>query len=286
MTSLDTRPPWLATRPQCAKRRVLAALWISDKDGAQGYSAAMNSSVDHADVARFAAVADQWWDPRGKFAPLHRLNPPRLAFIRDVCLDHFDADPRGRAPFAARRLLDLGCGGGLVSEPMTRLGFEVTGVDAAGESLSVARAHAETLGLSIDYRAATAEELVAAGEGPFDVILALEVIEHVEGPAGFVADLAQLLSPDGVIIVSTLNRTLRSLALGKIAAEYILRWVPAGAHDWRKFLSPDELRRVMEVAGLEPGLIEGLALDPASGAWRRSSDTSINYLMAATKRAA
>lgn len=243
----------------------------------------MTSSVDPADVARFAAVAEQWWDPHGKFAPLHRLNPARLSFVRDVCLDHFAADRRARAPFAGRRLLDVGCGGGLVAEPMTRLGFSVTGIDAAGESLAVARAHAEDLGLSIDYRAATAEQLVAAGEGPFDVILALEVIEHVEGPEAFLADLAELLAADGVMIVSTLNRTLRSLALGKIAAEYVLRWVPAGAHDWRKFLSPDELRRLMERAGLEPGLLEGLVLDPIGGVWRRSSDTAINYLMAATR---
>ena len=243
----------------------------------------MTSSVDPADVARFAAVAEQWWDPHGKFAPLHRLNPARLSFVRDVCLDHFAADRRARAPFAGRRLLDVGCGGGLVAEPMTRLGFSVTGIDAAGESLAVARAHAEDLGLSIDYRAATAEQLVAAGEGPFDVILALEVIEHVEGPEAFLADLAELLAADGVMIVSTLNRTLRSLALGKIAAEYVLRWVPAGAHDWRKFLSPDELRRLMERAGLESGLLEGLVLDPIGGVWRRSSDTAINYLMAATR---
>jgi 2-polyprenyl-6-hydroxyphenyl methylase / 3-demethylubiquinone-9 3-methyltransferase len=245
----------------------------------------MTSSVDPADVARFAAVAEQWWDPAGKFAPLHQINPVRLAFVRDVCLDHFGADTRTRAPFAGRRLLDVGCGGGLVAEPMTRLGFSVTGVDAAGESLEVARTHAETLGLAIDYRAATAEDLVAAGEGPFDVVLALEVIEHVEGPAAFLANLASLMAPDGVMIVSTLNRTLRSLALGKIAAEYVLRWVPAGAHDWRKFLSPDELRRLMEGAGLEPGLLEGLALDPVGGVWKRSSDTAVNYLMAATKLA-
>jgi 2-polyprenyl-6-hydroxyphenyl methylase / 3-demethylubiquinone-9 3-methyltransferase len=243
----------------------------------------MTSSVVPADVARFAAVADEWWDPHGKFAPLHQINPVRLAFVRDACLDHFQADMRARAPFAGRRLLDIGCGGGLVAEPMTRLGFAVTGVDAAGESLSVARAHAEALGLPIDYRAATAEDLVAADERPFDVVLALEVIEHVEGPAAFLANLARLLAPNGVMIISTLNRTLRSLALGKIVAEYVLRWVPAGAHDWRKFLSPEELRRLMEGAGLEPGLLEGLAFDPVGGVWRRSSDTAVNYLMAATK---
>lgn len=245
----------------------------------------MSSSVDPADVARFAAVAEQWWDPAGKFAPLHRLNPARLSFIRDVCLDHFAADTRARAPFTGRRLLDVGCGGGLVAEPMTRLGFAVTGLDAAGESLDVARAHAAGLGLSIDYRAVLAEELAAAGEAPFDVVLALEVIEHVSDPRAFLTDLASLTAPHGVIVVATLNRTFRSLALAKVAAEYLLRWVPAGAHDWRKFLSPDELRRLMAAAGLEPGLHEGLSLDPMSGLWRRSSDTAINYMMAATRAA-
>jgi 2-polyprenyl-6-hydroxyphenyl methylase/3-demethylubiquinone-9 3-methyltransferase len=243
------------------------------------------SSVVAADVARFAAIADEWWDPNGKFAPLHRLNPARLAFIRETCLANFQVDDRSRAPFSGLRLIDVGCGGGLITEPMRRLGFEVTGIDAAGESLAVAGAHAESLGLSIDYRAAAIEDLVAANEPPFDVVLALEVIEHVALPGAFLADCARLMAPGGVMIVGTLNRTLKSLALAKVAAEYVLRWVPAGAHDWRQFLTPDELRRLLGSAGLAAGAPAGLVLDPLSGQWRRSGDTAINYMMAATSQA-
>ncbi|HEY5290615.1 MAG TPA: bifunctional 2-polyprenyl-6-hydroxyphenol methylase/3-demethylubiquinol 3-O-methyltransferase UbiG [Caulobacteraceae bacterium] len=242
----------------------------------------MSTSIDPPDVARFAAVADQWWKPEGKFAPLHRLNPTRLAFIRETCLGQFGVDGAARAPFAGLRLLDIGCGGGLVCEPMTRLGFAVTGIDAAGESVAVARAHADGLSLAIDYREATAEALVAA-EPPFDVVLALEIIEHVADPAAFLADCARLLAPGGVMILATLNRTLRSLALAKIAAEYILRWIPAGAHDWRRFLTPEELRGMLAGAGLAAQAPFGVALDPLSGRWRPSADTAINYMISAAR---
>jgi len=243
------------------------------------------SSVVAADVARFAAVADEWWDPNGKFAPLHRLNPARLAFIREAGLTHFPIDGRRRAPFAGLRLIDVGCGGGLICEPMRRLGFEVVGVDAAGESLAVAGAHAEGLGLSIDYRAAAIEDLVAANEPSFDVVLALEVIEHVANPGAFLANCARLMTPGGIMILGTLNRTLRSLALAKLAAEYVLRWVPAGAHDWRKFLTPEEVSRHLESAGLTASAPSGLVLDPWSGQWRRSGDTAINYMITAAGQA-
>jgi 2-polyprenyl-6-hydroxyphenyl methylase/3-demethylubiquinone-9 3-methyltransferase len=238
------------------------------------------TSLDQDDIARFAAVADQWWDPDGKFAPLHRLNPARLAFIRQHCLAHFSVDGGARAPFPGLRLLDIGCGGGLVAEPMTRLGFQVTAIDAAPESVAVARAHVEGLGLDIDYRETTAEALTS--EAPFDVVLAMEIIEHVTDPRAFVADCARLLAPNGLMIVATLNRTLRSLALGKIAAEYVLRWIPAGAHDWRKFLTPAELGDILSGAGLLTEGPFGLSLDPLSGAWRASSDARINYMMTAT----
>jgi 2-polyprenyl-6-hydroxyphenyl methylase/3-demethylubiquinone-9 3-methyltransferase len=245
------------------------------------------SSVDPQNVARFAAVAESWWDPAGRFAPLHALNPARLTVIREACLAQFAADPQvdptSRAPFAGRRLLDVGCGGGLVCEPMRRLGFTVTGIDAAGESLGIARAHAAGAGLDIDYRDTTAEVLLAAKEASFDVVLALEVVEHVTDPGLFLADCARLLAPGGILIVATLNRTIRSLALAKVAAEYILRWIPAGAHDWRKFLKPEELIGLLSRAGLEPGEVTGLTLDPLSGRWRASHGTAVNYMIGATK---
>jgi 2-polyprenyl-6-hydroxyphenyl methylase/3-demethylubiquinone-9 3-methyltransferase len=237
------------------------------------------SSVDPAEVARFSAQAAEWWDPRGKFAPLHRLNPVRLAFIREQALTRFGRDPAARRPFEGLSLLDIGCGGGLVAEPMTRLGFAVTGVDASENGLSAARAHAAEVGLAIDYRCATAEALLADGVEPFDVVLNMEVIEHVADPAQYLRDTARLIAPGGLMIVATLNRTLKSLALGKVAAEYLLRWVPAGTHDWRRFRTPAELRGFL--AG-QPYAVEGpfgVVLDPLSGRWRRSADADVNYMM-------
>jgi 2-polyprenyl-6-hydroxyphenyl methylase/3-demethylubiquinone-9 3-methyltransferase len=239
------------------------------------------SSIDADNVARFAAVADEWWDPNGKFSPLHRLNPARLVFIRERCLEHFGRDGQTRTPFSGLRLIDIGCGGGLVAEPMTRLGFAVTGIDAGTESVAVAATHARGLGLAIDYRETTAEAL--SGEPPFDVVLALEIIEHVTDQRSFTADCARLLAPNGLMIVATLNRTLRSLALAKIAAEYLLRWIPAGAHDWRKFLTPGELGDILSGAGLVAEGPFGLTLDPLSGAWRATPDTQVNFLMTATR---
>ena len=237
------------------------------------------TSVDPAEVARFSAMAAEWWDPRGRLAALHALNPVRLAFIREQAIGRFGRDPAARRPFEGLRLLDIGCGGGLVSEPMARLGFAVTGVDASEDGLGAARAHAAEVGLAIDYRSATAEALLAEGAGPFDVVLNLEVIEHVADPGQYLRDTARLVAPGGLMIVATLNQTLKSLALGKVAAEYLLRWAPVGAHDWRKFLTPAELRGFL--AG-EPYAVEGpfgVAFDLRSGSWRRSQDADVNYMM-------
>ena len=245
---------------------------------------APRSSIDPADVARFSAVAAEWWDPRGKFAPLHRLNPARLAFIREQCLARFRRDGSTRRPFEGLSLLDVGCGGGLLCEPMTRLGFAVTGIDASEETVGVAAAHATQGGLAIDYRALTAEALLAAG-ARFDVILNMEVIEHVADPAAFLRDTVGLLAPSGLMIVATLNRTAASFALGKVAAEYLLRWVPAGTHDWSQFLKPDEIRAFaadLDVAVEGP---LGLAFDPLRGTWSRSKDAGINYMMTMAKPA-
>ena len=241
--------------------------------------AAMGSSVDAAEVALFSSVANQWWDPHGKFAPLHKFNPIRLAFIREQALARFGRDGAVTKPFEGLRLLDIGCGGGLLCEPMTRLGFAVTGVDASARNIGVAGAHAEPQGLIIDYRCTTAENLLASGEAPFDLILNMEVIEHVADPGAYLRDCARLLAPGGLMIVATLNRTLRSLAFAKIGAEYVLGWLPKGAHDWRKFLKPEEIRGFL--AG-EAFMIDGpfgVAYDALADRWSRSTDCGINYMM-------
>lgn len=238
-----------------------------------------SSSIDPADVARFSAIAAEWWDAKGKFAPLHKFNPVRLGFIRERTLAHFGLDPAARAPFRGLRLLDIGCGGGLLCEPMARLGFEVVGVDASERNIAVAAAHAAQMGLAIDYRAAAAEALLAAGEPPFDVVLNMEVIEHVADPGAFLRDCGRLLKPGGLMILATLNKTLASLALAKVAAEYILRWVPAGTHDWNKFLRPEDIRAFVEGEGLTVEGPFGVVFDPATGGWALGADTRTNYLM-------
>jgi 2-polyprenyl-6-hydroxyphenyl methylase/3-demethylubiquinone-9 3-methyltransferase len=244
------------------------------------------SSIDPAEVERFSRIAAEWWDPRGKFAPLHKFNPIRLAFIREQALARFGRDPSARRPFEGLRLLDIGCGGGLLCEPMSRLGFSVTGVDASERNIGTASAHAAEQGLEIDYRASTAEALEAAGEPPFDIILNMEVIEHVADPGDYLRTCGRLLAPGGLMIVATLNRTLKALALAKIGAEYILRWVPAGTHDWNKFLTPAELRGFLSDEPLAVDGPFGVAYDPLRDRWVRSSDSDINYMMTVTRDAA
>ena len=244
---------------------------------------AAGPSIDPADVARFSAQAAEWWDARGPFAPLHRFNPARLAFVRDRVAERFGRDPKTREAFAGLTLLDVGCGGGLIAEPMRRLGFEVTAADASSENIGTARAHAAQSGLDITYRAATVEQLEAEGAGPFDVVLTMEVIEHVADPEAFVRACSRLVKPGGLMIVATLNRTLKSLALGKIAAEYVLGWVPPGTHDWRQFLKPDEIRLMLSKEPVAVSGPYGLALNPLTGRWSRSDDVGINYMMVATR---
>jgi 2-polyprenyl-6-hydroxyphenyl methylase/3-demethylubiquinone-9 3-methyltransferase len=242
-------------------------------------------SVDPDEVAKFSAMAAEWWDPRGKLAPLHALNPVRLGFIREQALSRFGRDPAARRPFEGLRLLDIGCGGGLLSEPMARLGFAVTGVDASEQNIGVARAHAAELELTIDYRCATAEALLVEAPARFDVVLNMEVIEHVADPGGYLRDTARLLAPGGLMIVATLNRTLKSLALAKIGAEYLLRWVPAGTHDWRRFLTPDELRGFLADAPVTVEGPFGVAYNPLADRWSLSGDCDVNYMMTVSRPA-
>jgi 2-polyprenyl-6-hydroxyphenyl methylase/3-demethylubiquinone-9 3-methyltransferase len=236
------------------------------------------ASVDPDEVARFSALADQWWDPKGKFAPLHRFNPVRLAFIRDQALARFGRDPKATAPFEGLKLLDIGCGGGLLAEPMSRLGFAVTAIDPAERNVAAAAAHADALGLCLDYRCATAEAIVAE-KRVFDVVLNMEVVEHTADPGAYLRDCAKLIAPGGLMIVATLNRTLKALALAKLGAEYVLRWVPAGTHDWRKFLKPEEIRAMLAAEAVEIEGPFGVVFDPLFGRWRASSDADVNYMM-------
>ncbi|MDO1560035.1 bifunctional 2-polyprenyl-6-hydroxyphenol methylase/3-demethylubiquinol 3-O-methyltransferase UbiG [Brevundimonas sp. 2R-24] len=246
---------------------------------------AQGASVDPEEVARFSAMAERWWDAHGPFAPLHKFNPVRLKFIRDQAAARFGRDIRQARPFEGLRLLDIGCGGGLLSEPMARLGFQVTAVDASERNIGAARAHAEAQGLSIDYRCDTAENLLAAGAGPFDLVLNMEVVEHVADPGQYLRDTARLAAPGGMMIVATLNRTLKALALAKIGAEYVLRWLPAGTHDWSKFLKPEEVRAFLDG---EPVSVEGpfgVSYDPLADRWSETSDASVNYMMTVLKAA-
>lgn len=242
-----------------------------------------HSSVDPDDVERFSAIAAEWWNPTGKFKPLHVFNPVRLGFIRDEAARRFGRDIAAPRPFAGLRLLDIGCGGGLLCEPMARLGFSVTGVDASARNIAVAQAHAEAGGLDIDYRANTAEALIAQGEPLFDVILNMEVIEHVADPARFLQDCVKLLKPGGLMIVATLNRTPKALALAIVGAEYVLRWLPRGTHDWRKFIKPHEIQSFLKGERVSVAGPFGVSYDILTGRWRASSDIDVNYMMTINK---
>jgi 2-polyprenyl-6-hydroxyphenyl methylase / 3-demethylubiquinone-9 3-methyltransferase len=238
------------------------------------------------EVARFAAVADAWWDPAGEFRPLHRLNPTRIAYIRDRIAGHFGRDSLAPRPLSGLRILDVGCGGGLVAEPMARLGAAVTGIDADQRGVHIAEAHARKSGLAITYRCALPEDLLRAHDSPFDAVVSMEVVEHVTDPDAFLSICAALLRPGGVLVLSTINRTLKSLALAKIGAEYILRWVPPGTHDWRKFVRPSELAAGLRRCGMRIEDVTGMRYDPLADRWSLSTtDLDVNYLISATRPA-
>jgi 2-polyprenyl-6-hydroxyphenyl methylase/3-demethylubiquinone-9 3-methyltransferase len=240
-------------------------------------------TVDPAEVAKFEAMAAEWWNPGGKFKPLHMLNPCRLDYIVDQIAAEFGRDPKSPRPFAGLRLLDIGCGGGLLAEPMARLGADVVGVDAAPRNIPVAALHAAQSELVIDYRHGAAEDLAAAGER-FDVVLAMEIIEHVSDPPAFLAACRHLLKPGGLLICSTINRNPKSWLMAIVGAEQVMRWLPVGTHDWRKFITPDELAALLRAAGLAPVDAKGFVFDPLAWDWRLSDrDLSVNYVTASTR---
>ena len=241
-----------------------------------------SASLDPAEVAKFSAIAAEWWDPTGKFAPLHKFNPVRLSFIRTEAGAHFGRDPKSLTPFEGLSLLDIGCGGGLLSEPMARLGFAVTGADASERNIGTARAHAAQSGVPVTYRAATAEVLAAEGL-TFDVVLNMEVVEHVADVTSYLGACANLLKPGGLTFVATLNKTIKSLALAKIGAEYVLGWLPRGTHDWNRFIAPTELKGSLQRAGLTILKTQGVSFDPLRWDWRLSSDVDVNYMVVARR---
>ncbi|MCQ0091500.1 bifunctional 2-polyprenyl-6-hydroxyphenol methylase/3-demethylubiquinol 3-O-methyltransferase UbiG [Roseovarius sp. M141] len=241
------------------------------------------STIDQGEVAKFQAMAEEWWDPTGKFKPLHMMNPCRLDYITRQIAAEFQRDLSDAAPFTGLRILDIGCGGGLLSEPMARLGAEVVGADAAERNIPVAQVHARQSGLEIDYRHTTAEALAAAGE-QFDAILNMEVVEHVSDPAAYLTACRALLKPGGLQICSTLNRNPKSYVAAIIGAEHVMRWLPKGTHDWAKFITPDELYELLRQAGLEPVDRKGFVFNPISWKWSISDrDLSVNYVTASRK---
>ncbi len=236
------------------------------------------NTIDPGEIEKFQAMAEEWWDPSGKFKPLHMLNPCRLDYITSQIAAEYSRDLSGALPFAGLRILDIGCGGGLLSEPMARLGSEVVGADAAERNIPVARLHAEEQGLAIDYRNTTAEALAADGEA-YDAILNMEVVEHVADPPGFLTACHNLLKPGGLMICSTINRNPKSFATAIIGAEYVMGWLPKGTHDWSKFITPEELFELLRGAGLDPVDRKGFVFNPVAWSWRISDrDLSVNYV--------
>jgi 2-polyprenyl-6-hydroxyphenyl methylase/3-demethylubiquinone-9 3-methyltransferase len=242
----------------------------------------MQTTVNDAEVAKFSAMAEEWWNPQGKFKPIHKFNPVRLSYIRENAIRQFGKDGSVRQPLAGLEILDIGCGGGLLSEPLARLGATVTGIDAAERNIAIARLHAEQSGLEIDYRAQTAEALAATG-ATFDIVLNMEVIEHVDDVPLFAQSCAALVKPGGLMVVATINRTARAYALAIFAAENVLRWLPRGTHDWNRFLTPDEVKALLKRNGLRIVDETGVVYNPLRDLWRQAPDMGVNYMLLAEK---
>jgi 2-polyprenyl-6-hydroxyphenyl methylase/3-demethylubiquinone-9 3-methyltransferase len=251
---------------------------MSGRHGPQG-----ETTVDRAEVERFSALAAQWWDPRGKMAPLHKFNPVRLGYIRDQAAAHFGRDRKRLDCFKGLRVLDIGCGGGILSEPLARLGAIVTGVDPSEANIKAARLHAAQADLVINYICGAAEDLAPASHR-FDIVLAMEVVEHVADVDLFIRSCAALVKPRGLMFVATINRTMKSFALAIVGAEYILRWLPRGTHQWSKFITPNELEIAIEQSGLRVIDQRGMVYNLLRDSWQLSTDTDVNYIVTAEKR--
>ncbi len=241
-----------------------------------------SSSVDENEVERFSRHAAMWWDTRGPMASLHKFNPVRLAYIRDKATEHFSRDAKKLDCLKGIRILDIGCGGGILSEPLARLGAQMVGADPSRENIAIASAHAKDNGVDADYRATTAEELAAAGE-KFDIVLAMEVVEHVVDVNAFVATCASMVKPGGLMFAATLNRTFKSFALAIVGAEYVLRWLPRGTHQWDKFVTPNELEIALEKGGLRVTAERGVIYNLLADRWQLSSDMDVNYMLMAER---
>ena len=243
-----------------------------------------DTTINDEEVAKFSAMAEEWWDPKGKFRPLHKFNPVRLAYIRDKAIGHFSRDIGQLRPLQGLRILDIGCGGGLLCEPMARLGATVVGADASERNVGIARLHAAQSGLDIDYRATTAEALAASGER-YDIVLNMEVVEHVDNVPLYMKSCADLVAPGGLLFTATINRTLRARAFAIFAAENVLRWLPRGTHSYEKFLTPDEIAALVERNGLKVVDRTGVVYHPLADEWRPSRDMGINYMVLAARPA-
>lgn len=240
------------------------------------------TTIDQAEVDRFSAMAAEWWDPKGKFRPLHKFNPVRLAYIRDTACRHFGRDPKAPQPLSGLRVLDIGCGGGLLSEPMARMGAEVVGADASEKNIRIAETHAAGSGVAVDYRAATAEALADAGER-FDIVLNMEVVEHVADVDLFMSACAGMVRPGGLMFVATINRTMKAAALAIFAAENILRWLPRGTHQYEKLVRPEELEKPLSASGMAVFERTGVFFNPLANQWHLSPDLDVNYMLVARR---
>jgi 2-polyprenyl-6-hydroxyphenyl methylase / 3-demethylubiquinone-9 3-methyltransferase len=249
------------------------------QDSSASRSSASGSSVDPAEVAKFSKLSDEWWDPRGKMAPLHKINPLRLTYIRDAACRKFERNVRSLNCLGGLRILDIGCGAGLLCEPFTRLGAQVIGIDPSASNIAAARLHAEKGHLSIDYRCTTVEDMDVRER--FDIVLAMEVVEHVTDVGAFLKRCTAMLKPGGLMVVSTLNRNWKSFALAIVGAEYVLRWLPRGTHQWNKFVTPDELARHLADNNLTITEQAGVIYNPLADKWTISSDMDVNYMVVA-----